>query len=115
MLLISWLQLHSVVIMEPAEIKSVTVSIIFPYICHEGMGLDAMILVFLNVEYYASFSTLLFHFHQRALKFLFNFCNKDGVISISEVIDIFLAILIQACASLSPAFCMMYFAYILNK
>ena len=101
--------------MEPTEIKSVTVSIVFPSIFHEVMGLDAMILVFLKVEYYASFSILLFHFHQEALKFLFNFCHKDSVISISEVIDIFLAILIPACASLSPAFCMMYFTFILNK
>ena len=28
------------------KIKSVTVSIVFPSICHEVMGLDAMILVF---------------------------------------------------------------------
>ena len=32
-----------------------------PSICHEVMGLDAMILVFLNVEFQASFFTLLFH------------------------------------------------------
>ena len=114
-LLILWLWSPSAVILESKEIKSVTVSIVFPSIFHEVMGLDAMILVFLKVEYYASFSILLFHFHQEALKFLFNFCHKDSVISISEVIDIFLAILIPACASLSPAFCMMYFTFILNK
>ena len=38
-LLISWLQLPSVVILEPKKIrKSVTVSIVFPSICHEVMG-----------------------------------------------------------------------------
>ena len=42
-LLISWLQSPSAVILEPKKIKSVTVS---PSICHEVMGLDAMILVF---------------------------------------------------------------------
>ena len=42
-LLISWLQSLSAVILEPKNIKSVTVS---PSICHEVMGLDAMILVF---------------------------------------------------------------------
>ena len=42
-LLISWLQSPSAVILEPKKIKSVTVS---PCICHEVMGLDAMILVF---------------------------------------------------------------------
>ena len=47
-LLISWLQSLSIVILEPKKIKSATVSIFFPSICHEVMGLDAMILVFLN-------------------------------------------------------------------
>ena len=45
-LLISWLQSLSAVILEPKKIKSVTVSILSPSICHEVMGLDAMILVF---------------------------------------------------------------------
>ena len=45
-LLISWLQPPSTVIFEPKKIKSVTVSIVSPSICHELMGLDAMILVF---------------------------------------------------------------------
>ena len=45
-LLISWLQSPSAVILEPKKIKPVTVSIVFPSICHEVMGPDAMILVF---------------------------------------------------------------------
>ena len=45
-LLISWLQSPSAVILEPQKIKSVTVSTVSPSICHEVMGLDAMILVF---------------------------------------------------------------------
>ena len=45
-LLISWLQSPSAVILEPKKIKSLTVSIVSPSICHEVMGLDAMILVF---------------------------------------------------------------------
>ena len=45
-LLISWLQSLSAVILELKKIKSVTVSIVFPPICHELMGLDATILVF---------------------------------------------------------------------
>ena len=44
-LLISWLQSLSAVILEPKKIKSVTVSIFSPSICHEVMGPDAMILV----------------------------------------------------------------------
>ena len=60
-LLISWLQSPCAVILEPPKIKSVTVSIVSLSICHEVMGLDAMILKqnktkqntpfsFLNVE-----------------------------------------------------------------
>ena len=56
-LLISWLQSPTAVILELKKIKSVflffcftfifiTVSIVSPSICHEVMGLDAMILVF---------------------------------------------------------------------
>ena len=45
-LLISWLQSPSAVILEPKKIKSVTVSIVSPSICHEVMGLDAMIFIF---------------------------------------------------------------------
>ena len=42
-LLISWLQSPPAVILEPKKIKSLTVS---PSICHEVMGQDAVILVF---------------------------------------------------------------------
>ena len=45
-LLISWLQSLSAVILKPPKIKSDTVSTVSPSICHEVMGLDAMILVF---------------------------------------------------------------------
>ena len=41
-LLISWLQSPSAVILEPKKIKSVTVSIVSPSVCHEVMGPDAM-------------------------------------------------------------------------
>ena len=44
-LLISWLQSLPAVILESPKIKSVTVSIVSPSICHEVMGPDAM-----NVE-----------------------------------------------------------------
>ena len=50
-LLISWLQSPSAVILEPPEIKPLTVSIVSPSISHEVMGPAAMIIVFLNVEF----------------------------------------------------------------
>ena len=50
-LLISWLQSPSAVILEPRKIKSDKVSKVSPSICHEVMGPDAMIFVFLNFEF----------------------------------------------------------------
>ena len=44
-LLISWLQSPSAVILEPHKNK-VSVSVVSPFICHEVMKPDAMILVF---------------------------------------------------------------------
>ena len=45
-LLISWLQSPSAVILEAKKMKSVTVSLVSPFICHEVMGLDVTIFIF---------------------------------------------------------------------
>ena len=45
-LLNSWLQSPSALILEPKKIKLVTVSIVSPSICHQVMGLDALIFIF---------------------------------------------------------------------
>ena len=50
--LISWLQSPSAVILEPKKRKSITASTSFPSICLELMGLDALILIFFNVEFF---------------------------------------------------------------
>ena len=55
-ILISWLQSPSAVILETRKIKSVTVSIVSPFIYHEVMGLDTVFGMgpdfrFLNVEF----------------------------------------------------------------
>ena len=42
-LLISWMQSPSAEILEPNKIKSLTVFIVFPSICHKVMGLDVSI------------------------------------------------------------------------
>ena len=55
-LLISWLHSPSAVILEPPKIKSITLSTVFPSICHEVMGPDAMILVFLMLNFKSAFS-----------------------------------------------------------
>ena len=51
-LLISWLQSPSGVILEPKKIKSVTVSTVFPSICHEVIGLDSKIFVFWMLSFH---------------------------------------------------------------
>ena len=66
-LLISWLQSPSAVILEPLKIKSVTVSIVSPCICHEMMGPDAMILVFWMLSFKPAFSVSYSTFIERLL------------------------------------------------
>ena len=64
-LLISWLKSLSVVILETKKIKSVTVFIVSPSVCHEVMGLDAMILVFWMLSFKPTFSLSSFTFIKR--------------------------------------------------
>ena len=65
-LFISQLQSPSAVILEPsAPIKSVTVSIVFPSICPEVMGPDAMIYVFCMLSFKPTFSLSSFTFIKR--------------------------------------------------
>ena len=42
-LLISWLRSPSAEILEPKKMKSLTISVVSPSICHKVMGLNAMI------------------------------------------------------------------------
>ena len=117
-LLISWLQSPSAVILEPKKIKSVTVSIVPPSICHEVLGPDAMIFVFWMLSFKPAFSISSYfppHFHQEAL-----YSSLPSVVKVvsSTYLRFLLslpAILIPACASSSPTFHMMYSAYQLNK
>ena len=114
-LLISWLQSPSAVILEPNIMKSVTVSIVSSSICHEVMGPDAMILVFLTLSFKLFFSLFFFTYIKRLLNF--SLLSAIRVVSSAYLrLLIFLpAILIPDCASSSLIFCMMYLAYKLNK
>ena len=109
-LLISWLQSPIAVIWEPPKIKSLTVSIVSPSICHEVMGPDAMILIFWMVSFKPTFSLFSFTF----LKRLFSSSLLSAIRVVSSAylrLLIFLpAILIPAWASSNPAFHMMYSA-----
>ena len=113
-LLISWLQSPSAVILQPKNMKSLTVSIVSPSICHKVMGLDAMILVFWMLSFKPTFSLSSFTFIERLFSSLL---SAIRVVSSAFLrLLIFLpAILIPACASSSPAFLMRYSAYKLNK
>ena len=99
-LLISWLQSPSAVILEPPKIKSVTVSIVSPSICHEVMEPDAMILGFWMLSFKPTFSLSSFTFIKR----LFS-SSLSAIRAMSSAylrLLIFLpAILIPACASSS--------------
>ena len=114
-LLISWLQSPSAVILEPKKIKSLTVSIVSPSICHEVMGLDVMILVFWMLIFKPTFSLSSFTFIKRL--FSSSLLSAIRVVSSAYLrLLIFLpTILIPACASSSSAFLRMYSAYKLNK
>ena len=102
-------------ISESKKIKYVTISIVSPSICHEVMGLDDMVFVFWMLSFKPGFSHYSFTFIRR----FFSFSSLSAVKVVSSAylrLFIFLpAVLIPACDSSSPAFCMMCSAYKLNK
>ena len=71
-------------------------------------------LSFLNVQFQASFFTLLFHPHQETPLVPLHFRHKRGVICISEVV-ISPSNVDPACDLSIPAFLIMYSTYKLNK
>jgi len=70
------------------KIKSVTVSIVFPSICDEVIGHNAMIFVFWKLSFKPMFSLYSFTLIKRLFGSSSLSCHKGGVICISEVIDI---------------------------
>ena len=114
-LLISWLQSPSGVVLEPKKMKSITVSIVSPSICHERMGMDVMIFVFWMLSFKPAFSLSSFTFIKR----LFSSSLLSAIRVVSSVylrLLLFVSTaLIPISASSSPALCMMHSAYKLNK
>ena len=100
--------------LESPKIKSLTVSIVSPSICHEVMGLDAMILIFWMLSFKPTFSLYSF----TLIKRLFS----SSLLALIRVVSpaylrllIFLpAILIPACVSSSLEFHIVYSACKLN-
>ena len=113
-LLISWMQSSSAVILEPPKIKSATVSIVSPIICHEVMEPYAMILVFWMLSFKPTFSLSFFTFIKRLFS---SSLSAIRVVSSAylRLLIFLLAVLIPGCASSTPVFQMMYSAYKLIK
>ena len=110
----------SAVILEPPKIKSATIPIVSPSICHEVIGPDAMILIFWvlsfkPVYYYYYFLLSSFTFFERF--FSFSLLSDIRVVPSSHLrlLIFLLTVLIPARASSRPAFHMMYATYKLNK
>ena len=80
-LLISWLQSPSAVILEPRKIKSATVSTVSPSICHEVMGLDAVILVFWMLRFRPALSFSSFTFFKTSRPFHHNLPDSSTYFS----------------------------------
>ena len=95
-LLILWLRWPSTVILEPKKIKSLTVSVVSPSICHEVIGPDAMILVFWMLSFKPTFSLCSFTF----IKKLF---GSSLLSAIRVVSSAYLRLLIFLPAILIPA------------
>ena len=95
-LLISWLQSPYAVILEPKKIKSVTVSIVPPSICHEVMGPGAMILGFWMLSFKPAFSLSSF----TSIKRLFSSSSLSAIRVLSSA---YLRLLIFLQATLIPA------------
>ena len=111
-LLISWFNHHMQWFSSPQS-KSLNVSIVFPTICHEVIGPDAMILVFWMLSFKSNFSLSSFTVIKRLSSS--SFCHKVVSSAYLRLLLFLPAILIPACASSSPAFLMMYSAFKLNN
>ena len=86
-LLISQLQSSSAVILEPKKIKFVTVSIVYPPICHKVIGLDVMIFTFLMLRFKPAFSL-------SSSTFIKRFFSSSSLSAIRLVSAVYLRLLI---------------------
>ena len=114
-LLTSWLNSPCAVILEPPNIKSLTVSTVSPSICHEVMGLDAMMFIFLNVEFHSSFSFSSFTFIKRFFSSSLLSAIRVKLSAYLRLLIFLPEILISACDPSIPAFHTMYSTYKINK
>ena len=83
----------------------------FPIYLPWMMGPDVMILVFWMLNFKLAFSLP----HQEAFQVVCTFRHYSGVSAYLRLLTFLLAILIPACDSSSPAFCMRYSTHKLDK
>ena len=110
----SWLQLPSIVILEPMKIKPITSSI-FPFLFATVMELDAMILAFLMLSFKQVFSLFSFTLNKRF--FSSSLLSTIRVVSSAylRLLILLLAFLIPTSDSSRQAFHIMYSTYKSNK
>ena len=96
-ILISWLQSSSTVILEPKKIKSVTAATVSPSICHEVMGSDDPILVFLILSFKPAFSLSSFTLSKRLF-------SSSSLSAIRVVSSAYLRLVVFLPAILIPAY-----------
>ena len=97
------------------EEESVTASTFSHSICHEGMGPDAMILVFLTLSFKLAFLLSSFTLFKRLLSYSSIPAIKVVSFAYLRLLIFLSAVLIPACNSSSLAFWVMCSAYKLNK
>ena len=112
--LISWPQSPLAVILKPKKIECITVSIVSPSICHEVIGLDA--LIFISAFSLSSFTFIKRLFSSSSLSAirLVLYANLRLLIFF-EVIDISLSNLDSNLCFIQPACHFMYSVYKLNS
>ena len=98
------------------ENKILSLLSLFPFLfCHEVIALDAIIFVFWTLSFKPGFSLSSFTYIKR----LFSSSSLSAIKVVSSaylrLLIFLLVILIPACDSSSPAFCMMYLFLKLNK
>ena len=118
LLLISWLQSPSAVILDPPPQNKVSHCFhCFPIIYHEVMGLGAIIF-WIFIFWMLSFQPALSRSSSTFIERLFSSSLLSAIRVVSsayKVVDISPGNLDSSCASSSPAFHMMYSAFKLNK
>ena len=113
-LLIFLVESPSAVMLEHEKIKSVTVSIVSPSICHEMVGPDA-ISVFRRLSFQPAFSLSSFPFIKRLFSFSLFSVIRVMPSAYLRLLIFLLAILSPVCESSSLSFLMMYSTQRLNK